>query len=481
MLRPLVLFILLCWTPLANAQLDPESPRMTPLVKVIAQIEPSMVSLFTPMGNQIVAGSGMIIHRDGYILTNHHVLPKPDGWALVGNRRPLGFEVVARLPESDIAIIKLNEPPADLQPLPLGRSADLLNGETVVVAGNPGGRGIVFTSGIVSSKEVLEGGPNALVMTNYENSRRDRFIQFDAASNRGNSGGPLVNMDGQVIGVVSAGVIGEQNVGLAIPIDRVRAQFERMLESETVHQRQFGLSFDPLAKAAVLSQIKEHSPAAKVDLQVNDRVLELNGLELTSGIDAQLRIDQLLASGTPLRLRVQRDGSTKTVELSPEPTVPAEPKEVAKPRPGLKVRMIEGQFSALPDFRQFKVVNEGICTELKKLSDIHGARQDYFALSLEGFLKIDDEGLYRLILLSDDGSKLSLGDKLLIDNDGNHPPKPVGRIVRLKAGFYPLRIEYFQGNGDKTLRLYFERVTSPASIGLEPYKEVEPSQLMHEQ
>lgn len=88
--------------------------------------------------------------------------------------------------------------------VPLGRSHDLLNGETVVVAGNPGGRGTVFTAGIISSRMVLSGAPNALVMTNYKNSRRPMFIQFDAASNGGNSGGPLVNMEGDLVGIVSA-------------------------------------------------------------------------------------------------------------------------------------------------------------------------------------------------------------------------------------------------------------------------------------
>ena len=226
---------------------EPKSPRLTPLVEVIRGIEPSVVALFTPFQNQLVSGSGTVIHEGGYVLTNNHVLPQTEGFALLPNARPMRFRVVARLPESDIALIRLLDLQSPLPVVPVGNSGDLMNGETVVVAGNPGGRGTVFTSGIVSSNAVLEVGSNALVMTNYETTRRDKFIQFDAASNRGNSGGPLVNLEGKIIGIVAASVIGEQNVGLAIPIDRVRRQFEKMLEPELIHQRHTGLSIDPEA------------------------------------------------------------------------------------------------------------------------------------------------------------------------------------------------------------------------------------------
>jgi S1-C subfamily serine protease len=253
-----------------RAEEPAESPRLTPLVKVIQSIEPAVVALFTPVGDQIISGSGTIIHEDGYVLTNNHVLPATEGFALLPNSRPIRFRVVGRVPESDIAIIRLITIKTPMAIVPLGRSADLMNGETVVVAGNPGGRGTVYTSGIVSSKSVLEGGPNALVMTNYENSRRDDFIQFDAASNRGNSGGPLVNMDGRVIGIVSAVVNGEQNVGLAIPIDRVLRQFEQMLEPELFHQKSTGLKIQPLASGVIVEAVQEGSAAATAGLLSGD-------------------------------------------------------------------------------------------------------------------------------------------------------------------------------------------------------------------
>lgn len=143
-----------------------ESPRLTPLVKVIRDIEPAIVALFTPKENQLITGSGTVIHEDGYVLTNNHVLPMAEGFALLPDKKPMKFRVVGRIPKSDIAVIRLLDVKAPLTTVPIGCSEDLMNGESVVVAGNPGGRGTVFTSGIVSSKSVLEGGPNALVMTN---------------------------------------------------------------------------------------------------------------------------------------------------------------------------------------------------------------------------------------------------------------------------------------------------------------------------
>lgn len=462
-----------------HAQVEDSSPRNTPLVKVIRQIEPSVAALFYAQGNQIMSGSGMIIHRDGYILTNHHVLLRGEGVALIGNRKPIPFRVVARLPESDFAIVKLTQVPPDLQPLPLGRSGDLMNGETVVVAGNPGGRGIVFTSGIVSAKDVLEGGPNALVMTNYENSKRDRFIQFDAASNRGNSGGPLVNMEGQVIGIVSAMVLQEQNVGLAIPIDRVRSQFERMLESEAMHQSQIGLSLDPLAQGGVVAKVQAGSPAALAGVQVGDRLLTLDDSPITSAIDWALHQDACLAKGATMQVKFSHQKETKSVSIKPEAFNSMQPVEVTKPQAGLKVEMYDGKFNALPDFSKLKPFHETVCKDLKNLQAVTGERQDFFALVMHGHLRIDEDGLYRLIILSDDGSKLRLGEDWIIDNDGNHPPKAVGRLVRLKQGYHPIRIEYFQGNGDKRLQLLYERVITQATIGIESPKEFEADRFVH--
>ncbi len=458
-----------------------ESPRLTPLVKVIQSIEPAVVALFTPVDNQIISGSGTIIHEDGYVLTNNHVLPATEGFALLPKSRPIRFRVVGRVPESDIAIIRLLDVKTPMTIVPLGRSADLMNGESVVVAGNPGGRGTVYTSGIVSSKSVLEGGPNALVMTNYENSRRDDFIQFDAASNRGNSGGPLVNMDGRVIGIVSAGVNGEQNVGLAIPIDRVLRQFEQMLEPELYHQKSIGLKIQPLAGEVVVQSVQEGSPAAAAGILTGDIVQSVNGAAVRNVADWVLFLDRLLPVSEPLNLAIQRGADHVAVQLQPMEMPSLQAVEVKSAEPGLRYSFHHGKFNQMPDFSSLPAERSGVIPSLGvRLKEVNQTREDYFAIRFEGYLKIKSDGLYRLILVSDDGSRLFLHNKLTIDHDGNHPPKPASRVVRLKSGLHPLVIEYFQGNGDKRLELFIEECESRESVSLKPFREITADEFLHD-
>ena len=114
------------------------------------------------------------------------------------------------------------------------------------------------------------------------------------------------------------------------------------------------------------------------------------------------------------------------------------------------------------------------------MKEINQTREDYFAIRFEGYLRIKSDGLYRLILVSDDGSRLFLHNKLTIDHDGNHPPKPAGRVVRLKSGLHPLTIEFFQGNGDKRLELLIEECDSRESVSLRPIREVTADEFLHD-
>jgi S1-C subfamily serine protease len=467
-----------------------KSNRVTPLVEVIRKIEPAVVSLFTPTeANQIVSGSGTIIHPSGYVLTNNHVLPKPVGFAIRSNDKPVRFEVVSRYPETDIAIVRLKGPlesdaSGNRWPfLPLGHSSETLLGESIVVAGNPGGRGMAFTSGIISAKDVLEGGPNAMIMSNYTNDRRGRLLQFDAASNKGNSGGPLVNMDAEVIGVVSAVIQGEQNIGLAIPVDRVRDMFQRMIEPELAHNKSTGLELDPFAKKATLtrvntSEVAEGNSAVGIehDLQSGDTILAVNGYQVRDAIDWYLTLESLLPTTDQLRISYSRDNVLRETTLK---TSAAPSQSVVVDRPtnkGLRYRLFEGSFSELPDFTKLVPVRNAT-TDSLDIGGLTSDRPENFAMEFTGFLKVETEGLYRVVLISDDGSKLYLNDNLFIDHDGNHPAFPSGRMVRLQAGLLPIRLEYFQGNGAKTLHLVVEPCSDRRQISLVEMKLVQGERL----
>ena len=462
----------------ANAQDRPDSPRFTPLVKVIREIEPGIVALFTPFQNQIIFGSGTVIHEDGFVLTNNHVLPQAEGFALLPNAKPIRFRVVGRSPESDVAIIQLQDLRFPLPTVALGHSNDLLNGESVVVAGNPGGRGTIYNSGIVSSKAVLEGGANALVMSQYENTRRDKFIQFDAASNGGNSGGPLVNMESKIIGIVSAVFLGEQNAGLAIPIDKVRRLFETMLEPELIHQRSTGLHIDPDSDSARIVGVTEGSAAFDSGLQLGDVIEAVNGKLIRHALDWLLILDAELPVKKKLQLSIRRGTITQSVEIDPRETSPLAPVELSQTAPGLRFSLYPGKYDFLPDFSKLTSERTGIVDGFN-LKQVYQTREDYFAVTFDGLLEIEKDGLYRLILVSDDGSRLRIHGQVVIDHDGNHPPKQASRLIRLKKGLYPLRVEYFQGNGDKQLHLFCEHLESREASSLRQLQEVGSDKLTH--
>lgn len=447
----------------------PRSARESPLVNAIRKTEAAVVSLFVIQKNRMVSGSGSVVHPNGLILTNNHVLPEDTGFALIGvqepdKHAPVRFHVAGRYPERDLAVLRL-ESGAPYPIVPLGRSHDVMNGESVVVAGNPGGRGLVFTSGIVSGRSVLSGAPNALVMTNYRTDFRPRFIQFDAASNGGNSGGPLINMDGELIGIVSAGIFHEQNIGYAIPADDVHRHMDLILEPELRHSKFTGVRISSQVHPVVVENVATGSPAASAGLRQNDELIELNGMTLKDRSDWFLNLSEVLKHGQPLTIRLRRGTSELEVRLDPVelPAEPAMDKVESQLKPGLAFRLFDGKYSLLPDFGELSPVHSGTAAEIS-LSALQLRQSEYFAAELTGFLKVPSTGHYRLVLSSDDGSQLWINGRLVINNDGNHPTQGCGKMLRLSKGFHAMRIFYFQGNGDAQLQLLLDEGQSQRPV-----------------
>ena len=170
-------------------------------------------------------GSGFIISADGYILTNNHVVENVDKVMVkLADEREFEAKVIGADPESDVAVIKIDA--NNLSILELADSDALEVGEWVLAIGNPLGLSHTVTAGIVSAK-----GRNRLGLADFEN-----FIQTDAAINRGNSGGPLLNLDGKVVGISTAiyGPGVNIGIGFAIPINMAKSVYPQLVETGTV-------------------------------------------------------------------------------------------------------------------------------------------------------------------------------------------------------------------------------------------------------
>ncbi len=438
--------------------------RESPLVNLAKKVEPCTACIITQNPDGSVGfGSGFVIHPQGYLLTNFHVVGSGNGYVLLNDGELRPFRLVGESPERDLAIVKVNTD-RDLDYLPMGRSDDVMLAEPVMVAGNPGGRGIVVTSGIVSAKTMVMDA-NAVIMAQFKSSRRDGFIQFDAAADRGNSGGPLMNMEGKVIGIVSARA-SEQNVGFAIPIDRVRELFSDAIAAEVRNDFWIGIDVDPFQKSATISKIHPNSPADKAGLKMSETIVSINGRKLNDACDYYLAIEQIRnGQNVSIEVRNHETDMQRNVTLTAN-TYPR--KEVtnvdAAQVAGLRYSIYETpRLTALPDFDKLKPISSGIATDLN-VAKIAGARADDYAIVYEGFLSIDEDQLYRVTIVSDDGSLLELDGETFIDHDGTHPAYARSKLARMKPGLHKIRIKYFESIGDNSLQLSIRKLVGKQSL-----------------
>ncbi|MBS0263798.1 MAG: trypsin-like peptidase domain-containing protein [Planctomycetes bacterium] len=454
-----VLAMILCWVAVlgerecACAQVPADSPRRTRNVEIIERLGAGVVAVFSrAKDNSIGSGSGSVLHPDGYILTNDHVVQDRPGIILYQDLPPIEFRTVGRLPERDLAILKVDAP-RPFVTIPLGRSHDLLAGEPILVGGNPGGRGIVFSAGIVSSPKVILGAPSALVMANFPDDSRDRFLQFDAASNPGNSGGPVINAEGQQVGVVVAKSPQEQAINFAIPVDRVLQNLGELMLPEM--RGNFWVGIELQLDATTIRRVAEGSPAALAGLQVGDELLSVGGRSVAGPFEYLASLVGRDA-GDKVGIRFRRDEKTHQAQMKLVPYPEKPSRDVASEQPGLRYQLYRGRFVKCADLRRHEPVETGVATGFR-LADVPNLPSDEFGVVLEGYLEIPASGVWTLAIGSDDGSRLYLDDELVADNDGPHPLQFASGHVRCQKGWHKLRIEYFELTGEAGLDLVLAR------------------------
>lgn len=258
-------------------------------------------------------GSGVIVDTGGHIITNHHVIRDATEIRVqLADGRVATPTVVGTDPDTDLAVLRVDLP--DLPTMSLGRSDELRAGDVVLAIGNPLGLSQTVTQGIVSAI-----GRGSLRLATFAD-----FIQTDAAINFGNSGGALIDTDGNLVGIntaVLAQTLGTEGIGFAIPVNLVRGVMGEIIEHGRVRRGWLGVHVvgDPNRRfsAPIIGVIDVGSPAEKAGLRPGDLITEVNGRTILTDQEALTQV-AALAPGSEIELRLRRGEKSLTVRATLE-------------------------------------------------------------------------------------------------------------------------------------------------------------------
>ncbi len=368
-----LLILLLVFSGGSPAEARDAYNRRTPIVVAVEKVGPAVVNIFTEEAprtfknpfrdffgdnlfdrffrdrtpssapNRRSLGSGVIINSNGYILTNEHVIAKAVRIkvTLIDNREFDAHLIGADI-KSDLAVIKIDSK----RPLPyvkMGRSDDLMIGESVLAIGNPFGLQHTVTTGIISALDrTIRAGKNQVY---------NDFIQLDASINPGNSGGPLLNINGSLIGINSAIYQDAEGIGFAIPIDKARRIVEDLIQYGKVRRGWLGVAVQNMSPALVqhfhldrtrgviVTKVFRPSPAARAGIQQGDVLLRAGDREIEDKSD-YLRTVASYPVGQSFRLEFLQDGKKRKVKIRVSSIPQSVAAEFSREWLGIKVRNI---------------------------------------------------------------------------------------------------------------------------------------------
>ena len=283
----------------------------------------------TPFGGQEkqqAQGSGFVYDAAGHIVTNQHVVAGASSISVsLWNGAEFDAELVGVDPSTDIAVLRIDAPKALLEPLRLANSSEVAVGDQVLAFGSPFGLEGTVTSGIVSALHREMTAPNNYTITDT--------IQTDAAINHGNSGGPLVDGSGRVIGVnaqIESESGGSDGVGFAIPSNTVRSIVRQLIANGEVEHAYLGIRMTPVAGGVAVTEVVAGTPADKAGLEAATGTKLVDGQEQPTGGDVVVAFDGDAVTsavalqtagdthqpGDTVSITVLRDGSRRTVDVT---------------------------------------------------------------------------------------------------------------------------------------------------------------------
>jgi putative serine protease PepD len=283
---------------------------LTP-AEIYRRAAPSVVEVEAAGFAGASTGSGFVIDEQGRVVTNQHVVAgAQDVTVRFANGDEADARVVGSDASTDVALLQL-EGDREVTPLPLGAAGSLSVGDPVVAIGSPFGLDGTLTAGVVSGLDRDIQAPDGFAI--------DGVIQTDAALNNGNSGGPLLDGRGRVIGVnsqIESQSGGNVGIGYAVPIETAQKVVDQLLEGGEVQHAYLGVVLsDESGGGVVLAEVRADGPADRAGLQAGDVVTSVAGREVDSGDDVREAVSAR-EPGDTVEVQVQRDGQTRTLEVT---------------------------------------------------------------------------------------------------------------------------------------------------------------------
>jgi len=403
---------------LAGAQTP--SARRTPVVAVVERVAPSVVNISAesivrevdPFFGSFFGGgagsgrarksqslgSGLIIDPTGLVVTNDHVIEGASRILITTlDGRELEATVLGSDRDADLAVLKVAG--KGLPATPLGKSANLLMGETVVAIGNPFGLSNTVTTGVLSARGRAVGGNEGRVVFTD-------FLQTDASINPGNSGGPLVNLDGQVIGINTAIIQGASGIGFAIPADRAQRVVDDLLRFGELQPVWLGMrlmTIDPdlaaregypVAHGALVDRVDDGSPASRAGIVAGDLLTAVDGRPIASREDLSTAYYSV-PPGTPLLLELRRGKGALKLAVA-----------AIRPPQGMGLRLLASSVGLTVEVQRGRLVVAGVARG--SAAGERGLQAGDVVLGANGNEVADPEALGREVLRGFDRGGLLL-------------------------------------------------------------------------